>query len=380
MTHEIRLINNIKDKIAAFSELRLLYEDQLAIGFNSFNFHYFDENKVSDILAFLLDPKGNHCQADLYLKLFLNHFNIKYEYNNVKVIREKSTEEKKRIDIWISLDDNKNVIAIENKIYEDTRDQPNQVQNYLDYMDVIVRENYKLFYLAPQNKELSTNSISEDRRRIAESEDKLEIINYEENILPLLDEFRCHTKNDRVQNFIYEFKLKLEEKYLGITDLNENKMIKEFILKEDQNAESAFKIQNALDQLKKELKEEFKLQLQKLANELKIDFNPKFNHFILPNLKKHYVKVNYEQGGVIYGIVKSPNQFNENSNKYGIPKIEEKLNENFNTSQWWPLWAMLYDTIEKKEFFWIDINNGRAVEKIRKLIVDILEIDNIDEN
>ena len=247
-------------------------------------------------------------------------------------------------------------------------------------MDIIAKESYKLFYLAPQNKELSKDSISEDRRRMVESEDKLEIINYEENILPLLDEFRCHTKNERVRNFIYDFKLKLEEKYLGITDLNENKMIKEFILKEDQNTESAFKIQNALSQLKKELKEKFELQLQKVADELDIDFNPKYKHYILPNLKKHYVKVSYEMGGVIYGVSKSQDQYDKNSSKYGIPQIEEKLNESFTTSQWWPLWIMLYDTIETKEFFWIDINNGRAVDKIRKLIIDILEIDNIDEN
>ena len=47
-----------------------------------------------------------------------------------------------------------------------------------------------------------------------------------------------------------------------------------------------------------------------LGKELNIELNQKHSHFILPNLKKHYLKVNYEADGIIYGIVKTPEQYN----------------------------------------------------------------------
>src|SRR5437867_1153829 len=44
----------------------------LASEFSVFKFIDIDENKLSDILVMLLDPRGVHGQQDLFLKLFID--------------------------------------------------------------------------------------------------------------------------------------------------------------------------------------------------------------------------------------------------------------------------------------------------------------------
>lgn len=80
--------------------------------------HY--ENVVSNILAFFFDVTEEHNLKDLWLKSLLECYNEKAKTNVrlgefEEIEREHSTEENKRLDIIISLDDT--VVAIENKIY-----------------------------------------------------------------------------------------------------------------------------------------------------------------------------------------------------------------------------------------------------------------------
>jgi hypothetical protein len=44
-----------------------------ATGFNVFDFIDPDENKLSDVLAWLLDPKGSHGQGDVFLPQLFEH-------------------------------------------------------------------------------------------------------------------------------------------------------------------------------------------------------------------------------------------------------------------------------------------------------------------
>ena len=80
--------------------------------------HY--ENVISNILAFFFDTNEEHGLKDLWLKSLFECYNDKAnssiqlgEFEEIE--REHSTDERKRLDIIISLDDT--VIAIENKIF-----------------------------------------------------------------------------------------------------------------------------------------------------------------------------------------------------------------------------------------------------------------------
>jgi len=97
--HEI-----IQTKFKLSKELLSHYEKILTPNFNSFDFWWIDENKVSDILAFFLDPYASHSQGKIFLNVFIKAMGIKRDYDNdtIEVTREFPTNENRRIDIVIN--------------------------------------------------------------------------------------------------------------------------------------------------------------------------------------------------------------------------------------------------------------------------------------
>lgn len=89
-----------------------------------------DEVIMCRVIYELLNPKGSHCQGNLYLKLFVQHV-IKMDfsesdYKTVKVYREYVITDDRRIDLVIETQDK--FIPIEVKIYAE--DQPKQCFDY----------------------------------------------------------------------------------------------------------------------------------------------------------------------------------------------------------------------------------------------------------
>jgi len=136
-----------------------------------------DENRVSDMLANLLDPEGSHGQADRFLKLFIEVVkpkNICYEAGmKVKVRREDPTSLNRRMDILLEFGEQQ-AVAIENKI--DAGDQDSQISHYCDELGR--RGIYVLFYLTPILKDPPSNSIEDGKRDLLKSEGKLRCISY----------------------------------------------------------------------------------------------------------------------------------------------------------------------------------------------------------
>ncbi|MBO5207675.1 MAG: PD-(D/E)XK nuclease family protein [Clostridia bacterium] len=98
--------------------------------------HY--ENVISNILAFFFDVNEEHGLRDLWIKSLFDCYNRKANTNLQpkefeEVEREHFTEENKRLDIIVSLDNA--IVAIENKIFADTYNP------FDDYIKEIVRVN-----------------------------------------------------------------------------------------------------------------------------------------------------------------------------------------------------------------------------------------------
>src|SRR5690606_2126018 len=94
----------LKTKVNFINEFREAYSPTLAPDFNSLDFWAIGENKVSEIICFLLDPNAAHGQKDTFLKLFLKTFDIQFHYQyrkDITAITEKITHNKRRIDIFI---------------------------------------------------------------------------------------------------------------------------------------------------------------------------------------------------------------------------------------------------------------------------------------
>ncbi len=119
------------------------------------------ENQHSNILAFLLDPNEKHNHNDFgesFLSLLKNKGLVLKGNSIISVKREDTTDEARRIDIFIETDSD--YIIIENKIYAD--DQKEQIKAYLESKENLIasRENIFVVYLTPFPKMPSEDSIS----------------------------------------------------------------------------------------------------------------------------------------------------------------------------------------------------------------------------
>ena len=91
------------------------------------------ENVCSNILAFYLQPSNNHGFGTLFLDVLaaLIDEEIEIDWHGVEVIREKTTEDRKRLDLVIK--SNKYVIGIENKIYAGLYSPFEEYSNHLNF-------------------------------------------------------------------------------------------------------------------------------------------------------------------------------------------------------------------------------------------------------
>lgn len=147
------------------------------------------ETQHSKFLGDLLNPRGNHGCGMEFLDLFLQmakignlKFDPDYEYRNI-IERSlgNTTEEGKnskggRIDIII--EDGKNALIIENKIY--AVDRPNQLIRYENYAKQF--SNYYIVYLSRDGHEPSEGSAGSDRI------DNLICLSYRDHILSWLEQ------------------------------------------------------------------------------------------------------------------------------------------------------------------------------------------------
>ncbi|MDM1363194.1 PD-(D/E)XK nuclease family protein [Myroides marinus] len=365
------------------------HKNLLAKNFNTMDFVRWDENKVSEIIGFLLDPKGVHDQGSVYLDLFFKQFVSKIKFTDreaVTVILEDRTFEDRRIDIVLSYKNYQKVIGIENKINLYTKDQKNQVADYMRFLEEIVKDkqvekdSYMLFYLTPKGRELSEDSANKGEAEQWKEEGRLVCINYEDHIIPFLEDCIKETSNERVRYFITDFRKQLIENYMGKEGVDQSMIINQ--LANTENIEVAFAIQNTLPHFKQEVKERLNIQMQELAEELteelqqEIKYVKEHHHFEIPQLKNTYVKYSYEMNGVIYGLVKQPDYFNNvNSEKIIIEGLSNVLGIKFKTSPWWPCYAFEYENIEVVAEFWSDAQSGKFKEFMRNFIYKVVRLD-----
>ena len=156
--HSLKKISEIIVRYKSENERSALYN---ANAFNPFRFMRTDENGLSGIIAFLLDPKQSHGQGDIFLNSFLKKLGLFHflAYNKVVVTVEKSTSGKRRHDIFIEgyLDQKRTwIISIENKL-RGASDQPNQLG---DYCDDLSKYNVPYFLIYLPIYEQSPTSLS----------------------------------------------------------------------------------------------------------------------------------------------------------------------------------------------------------------------------
>lgn len=381
--HELEIksfFSNIETKIRLLKQVREYYGKEMAPYFNSLDFWKIDEIKVSQILAFFLDPNEKHGQGEVFLAHFLKRFELDFFRNDdlrsVKVKCEASIDNRRRIDILVTNNFGQ-CVGIENKIHLGTTDQKDQIKDYVNFLEDRYRSGNCLIYLSPREKEVSAHSIGNKVREDLINEKKLRILNYEDHLIDCLSEFEMITKNLRTKSFLKDFEKKLRKMYMGEKDINEKQLIVDFINQDSRNIEIAFLVINSLDQVKRDLKVKFASQIQEIGDRLGLRVD---GLKLYPsNWKGHKIMFNYEGANLLYGIQrnspdKSKARFSEIN---GL--IESEINEKFNVSEWWPMWQIFYRNVENNIEFWTEINNGNAARRAEQFVKLIIENFNNDK-
>lgn len=220
------ILSIVKSKIEAHTEFKKEYNKQLAFDFNLFNFFNVGENKVSEILAFFLNPKESHGQGNIFLKEFVTAFYKEdVDLSNAYIECEKIITNKRRIDLYIKLKDF--TIAIENKIWAD--DQPNQLKDYATFLEKETKGNFLLLYLNPYGSIPTEKSIDNEYKEKLFSKEQYKKISYKNDILILIDKWSAICEADNVTFFIKEFKKYLKIKFLGNNTINMSAKLREII-------------------------------------------------------------------------------------------------------------------------------------------------------
>lgn len=371
----------VDTQIKLTEQVRAYYGKEIAPDFNSFDFWQIDENKVSQLISFFLNPKESHEQGDIYLRHFLKKFKLNFfdfdDEDSIQVICEYGTDQHRRIDIVIIKNAFEQVIGIENKIYLDTTDQKDQITDYLDFLDKKSKGNYCLLYISPQNKNISGDSIDPKVRLRYESKNQLISLSYEEHIIDCIGEFSLMTENIRVKSFLKDFEKRLNKMYMGESNINSKKVVVDYINENEKNLEISFLIKNSLEEVKIDLKRKFEGQIAEIGKKLDLEVDG----LILKPKKwtNHFIRFHYEKGGLLYGIIRKE----EDPERSKLPEIEnlleEKLREKFIVSYWWPMYQFFYSSIDNNKEFWLDINNGTAKSRAMDFVQLINSNFNLDK-
>ncbi|WP_060524773.1 PD-(D/E)XK nuclease family protein [Nonlabens sp. MIC269] len=253
------LIDKISTVINIGNEFRKSYNERYALDFDPLNLFKINENKLSELLAFLLDPEQAHGQKDKFLNLFMDQIvgvNLdnagEFEY----IECEEATADNRRLDIVISF---KNlVIGIENKIW--AVDQMNQLKDYYQALKGKGKEKSVLVYLTPYGKEPGEHSITREESKALQSAGNLHYWSYVSDVIPFLKMSLGIVEPPLLRNFIIMMELYLSNKFLGKKSLIMDKKIKNLV---QENLETTKAIVTAY---------------QSLISDIKIAFNKLIGH------------------------------------------------------------------------------------------------------
>ena len=212
---------SLRQKLQIYREEKRRWDPFLSTDFNVVSeFIRPNENRLSDIIACLLDANGSHGQESKFLDAFLKRLFKENQTNRVaelsgkqpQVKREDPTHynenQSRRIDITVDFEGFG--IGIENKPW--AREQEYQLKDYYDHL----KEKYKqpekkfcLIYITPDRTHPTTICHPETLIRNGE----LYCLSYRSDILKWLEECWHLCESDRFRWFLYDFKEYIRDEF-----------------------------------------------------------------------------------------------------------------------------------------------------------------------
>jgi hypothetical protein len=282
------LINEVSQKIHALETAQALYSRQLSPDFNTFDYINTDELGLSRILAFLLDPQGNHAQQETFLKLFIEHcLPDMYEVserqiflNNIEkteVFLEEVTGKSnslRRMDIYLRciVGNDSYGICIENKPY--AADQFEQLKDYSEELEKRGHKAWHLVYLNEANEGPSEYSIDKSKLKELKSKRQYSHLRFSE-LLGWLKACQVECQNHSVCEFLAQLIKFIQKQFMGIEDMSESNAILEIMKQSESNLDASLKIHNNVQKMRIELIQKLKIGLtsQCQNREYMLDFD-----------------------------------------------------------------------------------------------------------
>lgn len=181
--------------------------------FNVFKMIEPDENKLSDIIADLLNPNGTHGQGDLFLRLFFQKLGLPQSAPAARLVvvqREAPTHGiklfRRRLDVLVDADA---LVAIENKV--DSSEQADQVKDYLDHLAYCTKQDGRkgvLVYLTPNGR--NPESLSARKREEQMEQGRLCCWSYQEELKDWLASCIRACEAEKIRHFLNDFACYIE--------------------------------------------------------------------------------------------------------------------------------------------------------------------------
>ncbi len=217
-THDF--FKGAKQGLAIWRQATAILDLHLARRFNFFHSIKFNENRMSDVFVYLLNPEGAHGQGELFLREFLSDVSMERlpesGWSHVRIDREETTTQinrSRRIDIEIAfrIDDDWIAIAVENKPWAGDQDQ--QLSDYARHLESMYKGRFKLIYLTPNGETPSEYSIKREKREELENAGKLVNASIRKwaNDNGWLKRAESEVKAERVRWFVSDFRKALIE-------------------------------------------------------------------------------------------------------------------------------------------------------------------------
>ena len=250
---------------------------QLARRFNVFDYLRTDELGLSRFVADLLNPEAKHGQGAAFLRCFLDKVGFEVgggiDIGDSRVDVELTIENQLRLDIAVEIDKH-HCLVIENKPY--AGDQPDQVKDYLDWLERY--DKHMLIYLSPTGEgptAYSTGDADLDEyerlRRFAimpyygaaDLDDAFNRFRLPVSLADWLADCRRDCDVDRLRLFLREAETFCQTQFGGSIMPKTEHTVKDFVLADNRNVESALAVYESWPGIKKDICERFLKQFLK---------------------------------------------------------------------------------------------------------------------
>lgn len=387
----------LEAKLKPYRDAKQHLDRFLSADFNVFNWIEPDEDRLSDIIADLLDQNGSHGQQRRFLNAFLQIIkrpDLK-DKKLPKVGREVWTDHNsenpyRRIDIVVEFENKAFGLGIENKY--GAGELPRQVQDYVDHLENKYGANgFCLVFLTPDGH--MPESIEGSLKEELMSENKLICISYNRDMLKWLAECCLLCESDKFRWFLHDFKGHLDGGQTMSGSTERDTILKHALEKE--NLETALDINSAFKgDLHGQIIVGFLAELKKYVLDTLGDLDEREwqldKNLVDSPLQAHKsfgLKKNAWNGQ--YAVILAPQQNDARDFRIGVwkqkdepsqPSLKSKLDDTFSrngdANNWWEWYHYLdapYRNWNTKEAL-IKLHDGEAVEPIGQEFVEIIKV------